>query len=113
MGDLNNRPTVDAMADSLWEKSEDRIFALGPVIPFAIDGAAARYSYFVVACADATGQLHFDKVRGRDGLDPVQMRARLIEAISARGKCVISDCDNEAELVEFSVATWPGGGTDG
>jgi hypothetical protein len=105
MGDL---ATVDEMAGSLWEKSEDRIFAVGPVIPFPIDGAAARYSYFVVASAHATGEVHFDQIRGREGLDPDQMRARLIEAISACGKCVIRDCDNEADLVEFREATWPG-----
>jgi hypothetical protein len=83
MGDLNNRPTVDEAVAFLWEKSEDQVFAFGPVIRLPIDGAAARYSYFVVGSADSTGEVHLDQIQPKDGLDPDQMRERLIVAISA------------------------------
>jgi hypothetical protein len=104
MGDLNDRHVT---VDSLWEKSADRVFAVGPAGWLPIDGKAARHIYFMIASADATGA-RFDPVPIEDGLDHSQKRARFIGAIKALGPRVIRDFDNEADFIEFCATTWPG-----
>jgi hypothetical protein len=108
LGDLNSRPTVDEAAGFLWEKSADRIFAVGPAGWLPIDGKAARHIYFMIASADATGEAQFDQIPLEDGLDHSQMRTRFIVAIKALGPCVIHDSDNEADFIKFCATTWPG-----
>jgi hypothetical protein len=106
MGDLYNRPTVDEAAGILWEKSADRVFAVGPAGWLPIDGRAARHIYFMIASADATREAQFDQIPLEDGIDHGQMRKRLIVAIEALGPCVINDFDNEVEFIEFCATTW-------
>jgi hypothetical protein len=108
MGNLNNRPTVDEAAGILWEKSADRVFAVGPAGWLPIDGKAARHIYFMIASADATGEAHFEPIPLGHGLDHSQMRTRFIVAIKALGPCVIHDSDSEADFIEFCATTWPG-----
>ena len=95
-------------AGSLWERSADRVFAVGPVIHFPIEAAAARYSYFVVGILADTGKVYLEQIWGTDGLDLDQMRTRLIVGIKARGKCVIRRFKDEVDFCNFCETTWPG-----
>jgi hypothetical protein len=108
MGDLNNIRTFEEEAALLWEKSEGRVFAVGPAGWLPIDGKAARHIYFMTASADATGEAQFGTIPLEDGLDHAQMRTRFIDAIKARGPCVVDDFDNEADFIKFCATTWPG-----
>lgn len=113
MGDLNDRHTVDEAAGILWQKSAHRIFAVGPAGWLPIDGSTARHFYFIIA-TDGSGEVQFDRIPLEGRPDYAQMRQRFIEAIKARGSmeapkpCEIHGFGDEAGLIKFCAATWPG-----
>jgi hypothetical protein len=105
MGNLNDRPTVDEAAGSLWEKSADRVFAIAPVARLPTDGKGACYSHLIIASADAT-EVYFYQIP-LDGFDHDQMRKRLAAALDARGSRMIRNCESDAALAAYCAATWP------